>query len=98
VLFTDRTTAARAAATGPDAVPPGTRHTPDPSEAPHSAAPGVAAEAGGGAAGSTVIAAGGLAAGEGPGSAKGSAAHGGAANGTSRPIRSADAVNPTTAE
>lgn len=35
VLFTDRTTAARAAATGPDAVPPGTRHAPTPGEAPH---------------------------------------------------------------
>jgi putative flippase GtrA len=37
VLFTDRTTAARAAATGPDAVPPGTREAPHPAEAPHSA-------------------------------------------------------------
>ena len=34
VLFTDRTTAARAAATGPDAVPPAGRHTPHPSAAP----------------------------------------------------------------
>jgi putative flippase GtrA len=33
VLFTDRTTAARAAATGPDAVPPGTRNAPSPAEA-----------------------------------------------------------------
>lgn len=47
VLFTDRTTAARAAATGPDAVPPGTRHAAHPGEAPHSAAPGATAEAGG---------------------------------------------------
>jgi putative flippase GtrA len=45
VLFTDRTTAARAAATGPDAVPPGTRGAPRPAEAPHSAAPAVTAEA-----------------------------------------------------
>jgi putative flippase GtrA len=52
VLFADRTTAARAAATGPDAVPPGTRHDPRPSEAPHSAAPGVSAEVNGGASGS----------------------------------------------
>ncbi len=34
VLFTDRTTAARAAATGPDAVPPGSRTAPAPAEAP----------------------------------------------------------------
>ena len=32
VLFTDRTTAARAAATGPDSVPPGTREAPVPGE------------------------------------------------------------------
>jgi len=32
VLFTDRTTAARAAATGPDAIPPGTRTHPAPGE------------------------------------------------------------------
>ena len=32
VLFTDRTTAARAAATGPDAVPPGSRTHADPAE------------------------------------------------------------------
>lgn len=38
VLFADRTTAARAAATGPDAVPPGTRHDPRPAEAPPAAA------------------------------------------------------------
>jgi putative flippase GtrA len=51
VLFAERTTAARAAATGPDAVPPGTRHAPHPAEAPHSAAPAATAEAarGGGA-------------------------------------------------
>ena len=30
VLFADRTTAARAAATGPDSVPPGTRNAPSP--------------------------------------------------------------------
>ena len=98
VLFTDRATAARAAATGPDAVPPGTRHAPDPSEAPHSAAPGVTAEAGGGAAGGTAVTAGGTAASGGPASAGGSAVHGGAANGVSRSIQAADAVNPTTAE
>jgi putative flippase GtrA len=34
VLFTDRTTAARAAATGPDSVPPGTREAPAPGEVP----------------------------------------------------------------
>jgi putative flippase GtrA len=34
VLFTDRTTAARAAATGPDAIPPGTRTHPAPGETP----------------------------------------------------------------
>ncbi|HWG03250.1 MAG TPA: GtrA family protein [Trebonia sp.] len=38
VLFTDRTTAARAAATGPDAIPPGTRAAPSPAEAPHNSA------------------------------------------------------------
>lgn len=38
VLFAERTTAARAAATGPDAVPPGTRKAPSPAEAPHAAA------------------------------------------------------------
>jgi putative flippase GtrA len=32
VLFADRTTAARAAATGPDAVPPGTRTAPSPAD------------------------------------------------------------------
>jgi putative flippase GtrA len=48
VLFADRTTAARAAATGPDAVPPGTRGAPHPAEAPHSAAPAATAEAGSG--------------------------------------------------
>jgi putative flippase GtrA len=49
VLFADRATAARAAATGPDAIPPGTRETPHPAEAPHSAAPTAAAEVGTGA-------------------------------------------------
>ena len=34
VLFTDRTTAARAAATGPDSVPPGTREAPATAEVP----------------------------------------------------------------
>jgi putative flippase GtrA len=47
VLFADRTTAARAAATGPDAVPPGTREAPSPGEVPAAtaaeAAPSVAA-------------------------------------------------------
>jgi putative flippase GtrA len=38
VLFADRTTAARASATGPDAIPPGTRRAPRPAEAPHTAA------------------------------------------------------------
>jgi putative flippase GtrA len=46
VLFAERTTAARAAATGPDAIPPGTRQAPKPAEAPHSAAPAATAEAG----------------------------------------------------
>jgi putative flippase GtrA len=38
VLFTDRTTAARAAATGPDVVPPPTHPAPSPALAPHAAA------------------------------------------------------------
>jgi hypothetical protein len=48
VLFADRTTAARAAATGPDVVPPGTRTAPSPADVtaagasnPASAAPAV---------------------------------------------------------
>jgi len=45
VLFAERTTAARAAATGPDAIPPGTRNAPNPAEAPHSAALAATAEA-----------------------------------------------------
>jgi putative flippase GtrA len=45
VLFAERTTAARAAATGPDAVPPGTREAPSPAEAPHAAAADAAATA-----------------------------------------------------
>ena len=45
VLFTDRTTAARAAATGPDVVPPATHPAPSPAEAPHSAAAAATAEA-----------------------------------------------------
>ena len=45
VLFAEPTTAARAAATGPDAVPPGTRKAPRPAEAPHTAAPAATAEA-----------------------------------------------------
>jgi putative flippase GtrA len=45
VLFADRTTAARAAATGPDTVPPGTREATHPAEAPHSAASAATAEA-----------------------------------------------------
>jgi putative flippase GtrA len=53
VLFADRTTAARAAATGPDAVPPGTREAPRPAEAPHSAAATAAAEAQGPSAAAT---------------------------------------------
>jgi putative flippase GtrA len=47
VLFAEPATAARAAATGPDAVPPGTRKAPSPAEAPHTAAPAVTAEASG---------------------------------------------------
>ena len=47
VLFADRTTAARAAATGPDSVPPGTRTAPAPADVAAStasdAAPGAAA-------------------------------------------------------
>jgi putative flippase GtrA len=49
VLFAERTTAARAAATGPDAVPPGTRKAPSPAAAPHTAARAATAEAGAGA-------------------------------------------------
>jgi hypothetical protein len=45
VLFADRTTAARAAATGPDAVPPSTHRAPQPVEAPRTAARTVSAEA-----------------------------------------------------
>jgi len=45
VLFAERTTAARAAATGPDSIPPGTAETTTASEAPHSAAPAATAEA-----------------------------------------------------
>jgi putative flippase GtrA len=48
VLFAEPTTAARAAATGPDAVPPGTREVPRAAEAPHSAARGATAEGLGG--------------------------------------------------
>jgi putative flippase GtrA len=44
VLFADRTTAARAAATGPDAVPPGTREAPAPGEVPAAAATDAAPE------------------------------------------------------
>jgi putative flippase GtrA len=49
VLFADRTTAVRAAATGPDTIPPGTRGTPGPGEAPNSAASAFSAEVGTGA-------------------------------------------------
>jgi putative flippase GtrA len=45
VLFAERTTAARAAVTGPDSIPPGTSETTTASEAPHSAAPAATAEA-----------------------------------------------------
>lgn len=38
VLFAERTTAARAAATGPDVIPPGTREAPRAAEAPHAPA------------------------------------------------------------
>jgi putative flippase GtrA len=38
VLFADRTTAARAAATGPDSVPPGTRNAPSPADVAAAAA------------------------------------------------------------
>jgi putative flippase GtrA len=53
VLFAERTTAARAAATGPDAVPPGTRKAPSPTAAPHTAARAATAEAGAEAAAGT---------------------------------------------
>ncbi|HEX4398778.1 MAG TPA: hypothetical protein VH136_14165 [Trebonia sp.] len=45
VLFAERTTAARAAATGPDSVPPGTRKAPSPAAAPHTAVRTATAEA-----------------------------------------------------
>ena len=45
VLFAERTTAVRAAATGPDSVPPGTRKAPSPAAAPHTAARAATAEA-----------------------------------------------------
>jgi putative flippase GtrA len=45
VLFAERTTAARAAATGPDSVPPGTRKAPSPAAAPHTAARAATSEA-----------------------------------------------------
>jgi len=45
VLFAERTTAARAAATGPDSVPPGTRKAQGPAAAPHTAARAATAEA-----------------------------------------------------
>jgi putative flippase GtrA len=45
VLFAESTTAARAAATGPDSVPPGTRKAPSPAAAPHTAARAATAEA-----------------------------------------------------
>ena len=44
VLFAERTTAARAAVTGPDTIPPGTPETTTASEAPHTAAPAATAE------------------------------------------------------
>ena len=50
VLFADRTTAARAAATGPDEVAPGTRHAPSPSDVAASTAASDAAPALGSAA------------------------------------------------
>jgi putative flippase GtrA len=45
VLFAEPTTAARAAATGPDTVPPGTRKAPSPAASPHTAARAATAEA-----------------------------------------------------
>jgi putative flippase GtrA len=45
VLFAERTTAARAAVTGPDTIPPGTPETTTAAEAPHSAALAATAEA-----------------------------------------------------
>jgi putative flippase GtrA len=45
VLFAERTTAARAAATGPDTIPPGSREAAGAAEAPHSAALAATAEA-----------------------------------------------------
>ena len=47
VLFADRTTAARAAATGPDAVPPGTRNAPSPADVTAAAASDAAPTRGG---------------------------------------------------
>ena len=45
VLFADRTTAARAAATGPDSVPPGTRTTPSAADVTAAAASDAASSA-----------------------------------------------------
>jgi hypothetical protein len=45
VLFADRTTAARAAATGPDAVPPGTRTAPSAADVTAAAASDAASSA-----------------------------------------------------
>ena len=45
VLFADRTTAARAAATGPDSVPPGTRTAPSPADVTAAAASDAASSA-----------------------------------------------------
>jgi putative flippase GtrA len=55
VLFAERTTAARAAVTGPDTIPPGTPETATASEAPHTAAPAATAEAAEVAAEATVV-------------------------------------------
>ena len=83
VLFAERTTAARAAATGPDAIPPGTRQAPNPAEAPHSAAPAATAEAAATLSAATANGKGGAprdpAAGATPASANGTASANGAA-------------------
>jgi len=83
VLFAERTTAARAAATGPDAIPPGTRQAPNPAEAPHSAAPASTAEAAATLSAATANGKGGAprdpAAGATPASANGTASANGAA-------------------
>lgn len=96
ILFAERTTAARAAATGPDTIPPGTRHAPRPAEAPHSAAPAATAEA-------TGTPATGASANRTPASRGGATAspNGASANATSangKPPVARPATSPTTAD